>query len=143
MSLNFFKSSYTIRRFSDRDAEIIDGYSHTFYEDIEGVILNVQPDGQDSVQANGEGERRSRKLKTYGDFHLTSSDQATGRRGDWLLYNGSWYECISAVVWTHTPLAHCRGEFVEIPASEINSTLMEEAKEAEDSNEWSDGCDFF
>lgn len=140
MGFGFFKSSYTIRRFNSKDAEIIDGYSHTFYEDIDGVILNVQPDGQDNVQANEEGERRSRKLKTYGDFQLTSSDQATGRRGDWLLYKGSWYECVSAVIWEHTPLAHCRGEFVEIPVSETNPVVMEETN---DSKEWSDDCDFF
>lgn len=140
MNFSFFKSSYTIRRFSNNDTEIIDGYAHTFYEDIEGIILNVQPDGQDNVQADGEGERRSRKLKTYGDFHLTSSDQATGQRGDWLFYKGSWYECVSAVIWEHTPLAHCRGEFVEIPTSEINPALNEEAKVGE---EWSGGCDLF
>lgn len=140
MGFSFFKSSYTIRRFSSKGTEIIDGYSHTFYKDIDGIILDVQPDGQDNVQANEEGERRSRKLKTYGDFHLTSANQATGQRGDWLLYEGSWYECVSAVIWEHTRLAHCRGEFVEVPASEINSGIMEEAKKKE---EWGDGCDLF
>lgn len=140
MGFSFFKSSYTIRRFNSKDTEIIDGYSHTFYEDIDGIILNVQPNGSDNVQANEEGERRSRKLTTYGDFHLTSSDQATGQRGDWLLYKGSWYECVSAVIWDHTPLAHCIGEFVEIPASEANPSIMDESKSDE---EWSGDCDLF
>lgn len=140
MGFSFFKSSYTIRRFNSKETKIIDGYSHTFYEDIEGVILNVQPDGQDSVQANEEGERRSRKLKTYGDFHLASANQATGQRGDWLLYKGSWYECVSAVIWEHTPLAHCRGEFVEVPSSETNPIVMSDVKE---NDEWSDNCDLF
>ncbi len=139
MGFSFFKSTYTIRRFSSQDTEIIDGYAHTFYEDIDGVVLNVQPDGQDNLQAKEEGERRSRKLKTYGDFPFTSSNQATGQRGDWLFYKGSWYECISAVIWDHTPLAHCRGEFVEIPDSETDPILAEEIQNVE----WSDECDPF
>lgn len=114
--LGIFRRNFTIRRFGKE--EIVDGYGHTSYEDSE-VALNVQPLSADELQALPEGERRTKRLKAYGDFTFTTADQSTGRRGDWLLYYGHWYECVSSLGWDHTILRHCKSEFVEIPEAEV------------------------
>lgn len=115
MGFNFFRKRYTIRHFGED--EIIEGYAHTTYEDSE-VMLNVQPLSGKELAALPEGERTTKRVKAYGDMIFTTGDQNMGRRGDWLLYHGHWYECVSSAEWDHTMLAHCKSEFVEIPASE-------------------------
>lgn len=114
--LGVFRRNFKIRRFGKE--EIVDGYGHTSYEDDE-VALNVQPLSADEIQALPEGERRIKRLKAYSDFIFTTADQSTGRRGDWLLYYGHWYECVSSLGWDHTILSHCKSEFVEVPESEV------------------------
>ena len=129
--LGIFRRNFTIRRFGKE--EIIDGYGLTSYEDSE-VSLNVQPLSPDEIQALPEGERRTKRLKAYGDFTFTTADQSTGRRGDWLLYYGHWYECVSSLGWDHTILSHCKSEFVEIPEAETApylSTDSDEEKECD------------
>jgi len=116
-----FRRSFTIRRFG---AEVIvDGNGTTTYEDTTAT-LNVQPLSADELAALPEGERRIRRFKAFGDFLFTTADQDTGRRGDWLYYvgpidpEGHWYECVSSLGWDHTPLRHCRSEFVLVPEME-------------------------
>lgn len=113
--LKLFKRKYIVRRFGED--KIIEGYSHSTYNDIE-VSLNVQPLSKEDLRALPEGERTTKRIKAYGDFDFTAADQANEKRGDWLLYYNRWYECVSAVVWDHTTLSHCESEFVEIAASE-------------------------
>lgn len=113
--LGIFRRKFTIRRFGTE--EIIDGYAHTTFEDTE-TALNVQPMSSDDLQALPEGERRVKRLKAYGDLTFTTADQSTGRRGDWLLYYGHWYECVSSLGWDHTILSHCKSEFVEVAEAE-------------------------
>ena len=74
--LGIFRRNFTIRRFGKE--EIVDGYGHTSYEDST-VSLNVQPLSADEIQALPEGERRTKRLKAYGDFTFTTADQSTGR----------------------------------------------------------------
>lgn len=123
-----FRHNYTIRR--HKEQKIIDGYAYAQYEDFE-VALNVQPQSSDSISANAEGERRVKRLKAYGDFEFTAADQTRGQRGDFLLYKGVWYECMSALDWDHTILCHNKAEFVEIPASEFSDDLVEDVESAE------------
>lgn len=111
-----FRRLYTIRRFGK--TEIVDGYQCAGYEDTE-TSLNVQPLSKDELLALPEGERRTKRLKAYSDFTFTTADQSSGKRGDWLFYNGHWYECVSSIGWDHTMLSHCKSEFVEVAKSEI------------------------
>lgn len=113
--LKLFKRKYIVRRFGEE--KIIDGYSHSTYNDIE-VSLNVQPLSKEDLKALPEGERTTKRIKAYGDFVFTAADQANEKKGDWLLYRNRWFECVSAVEWDHTMLSHCESEFVEIAASE-------------------------
>lgn len=73
--LKIFRRSFTIRHFGDE--EIVDGYGYASYEDKQ-VILNVQPLSADELQALPEGERRTKRLKAYGDYQFTTADQSTG-----------------------------------------------------------------
>ena len=84
--LKIFRRSFTIRHFGDE--EIVDGYGYATYEDRE-VLLNVQPLSADELQALPEGERRTKRLKAYGNYTFTTADQSTGKRGDWLFYCGA------------------------------------------------------
>ena len=113
--LKIFRRSFTIRHFGHE--EIVDGYRYATYQDRE-VLLNVQPLFADELQALPEGERRTKRLKAYGNYTFTTADQSTGKRGDWLFYCGRWYECVSSLDWDHTMLWHCKSEFVEVAESE-------------------------
>lgn len=115
MGINIFRRKFLVRRFGED--EIIDGYSHATYEDFT-TVLNVQPLSADELLALPEGERKTRRLKAFGDDILNTADQTTGRRGDMLLYNGRWYECVSSIYWDHTLLSHCKSEFVEVAQTE-------------------------
>lgn len=115
--LSIFRKKYVIRRFKPQ--EVIDGYITSGHEDMV-TELNVQPADPDSYDALPEGERRFKRLKSFGDLQLTAANQETGTLGDWLYYYGSWYRCVSAVPWDHTILWHCRAEFAEIPESELD-----------------------
>lgn len=123
-----FRRNYTIRRYKEQ--QTIDGYAYAQYEYFD-VVLNVQPQAPDSVSANSEGERRVKRLKAYGDFNFTAADQTRGQRGDFLLYKGVWYECMSALDWDHTILSHNKAEFVEIAASELSDDIAEDIESAE------------
>jgi hypothetical protein len=132
MGLGIFRRAFVIRRFGEES--IIDGYGVAPYAD-ELTSLNVQPLSKDELQALPEGERRVKRMKAFGDLVFTTADQSTGRRGDWLFYQGRmdpeghWYECVSSLGWDHTMLGHCRSEFVlvseaearRVPAPEISA----------------------
>lgn len=117
-----FRRKYTVRHFES--GEIIDGYAHTYFND-ERLMLNVQPLSSDTLEALPEGERRVKRLKAYGDEILTAADQRSGKRGDWLMYGGSWYECVSSLYYDHTILHHCKSEFVEVAAAETQPYMTE------------------
>ena len=123
MGFGIFRRKFKIRRFGED--EIINGYAHAIYTDTE-TSLNVQPLSADELLALPEGERRTKRLKAYGDLIFTTADQSTGRRGDWLLYGGKWYECVSSLDWDHTMLSHCKSEFVEVAETETAPYLKEE-----------------
>lgn len=121
MGLGIFRRAFTIRRFGEEN--FVDGYGVASYTD-EVTSLNVQPLSKDELQALPEGERRTKRMKAFGDLVFTTADQSTGRRGDWLFYQGRmdpeghWYECVSSLGWDHTMLGHCRSEFVQVSEAE-------------------------
>lgn len=147
MGIGIFRRQFVIRQFMAD--ELVDGYSVAKYEDSIAK-LNVQPLSADELHALPEGERRVKRMKAFSDHVFTTSDQSTGRRGDWLFYRGSmdpqghWYECVSSLGWDHTMLHHCRSEFVQVSESESRRFPPPEevAYESDDSDEeGGDDCD--
>lgn len=118
--LSIFRKNHVVRRFAPQ--EITLGYATSRYEDFV-AMLNVQPLGPDALQAIPEGKRQFKRLKVFGDFQFTAADQSKGIPGDWLFYLGAWYECVSAVPWDHTMLAHCRAEFSAVAETESAQNL--------------------
>lgn len=109
--MTLFRQKYTLRR--HKPQKLVNGYGTSLYEDV-SVFLDVQPMPADELQVLPEGERSKKRLQTFGSIPLTASDVNTGTPGDWLWYEGRWYECVSAVYWNHTPLTHIQGEFTAL-----------------------------
>ena len=136
MGFGIFKRSFVIRRFGEE--RLIDGYGVAPFTDTV-AHLNVQPLSKDEIQALPEGEQRVKRMKAFGDLVFTTADQSTGRRGDWLFYQGKmdpeghWYECVSSLGWDHTMLHHCRSEFVLV--SEAESRRVPRPKTGENEEE--------
>lgn len=104
-----FRRPYCIRR---QDVQkFVNGYS--INDSTEFIAyLNIQPLSNDSLLALPEGERKIRRVKSYGSVPLNVADEHTGRQGDLLYYDSKWFECLSCVKWEHTPLKHYEAEFV-------------------------------
>lgn len=121
MGLGIFRRNFVIRRFGSE--ELVNGYGVAPYED-KVTSLNVQPLSKDELYSLPEGQRTTKRMKAFGDLVFTTADQATGRRGDWLFYQGRmdpeghWYECVSSLGWDHTMLGHCRSEFMQVSEAE-------------------------
>jgi len=115
MNTNIFRRPYTVRRHGQQ--EIVKGHAVCGYTELR-TMLNVQPLNPDEIQALPEGERTVKRVKAFGDYPLTAANQFTGTPGDWLFYDGNWYECKSCVKRDHTPIAHYRSEFVIVPETE-------------------------
>lgn len=109
--VGIFRKSYTVRRFSAQT--VVMGYTTSGHTDAVEK-LNVQPLSPDELKALPEGERTIKRLKAFGDFPVRAADQSAGTPGDFLFYNGQWFECTSSVPWDHTMLSHYRSEFADI-----------------------------
>lgn len=92
--------------------------------------LNVQPLGANDLKALPEGLRQTKRLKAWGNDKLTAGDQQTGQQGDWLYYDGRWYECVSCIAWDHTLLSHYRSEFCLVDGSVAKKNLEPPAESA-------------
>jgi len=112
MVIGLFKKTYIVKKFGQQN---IDGGYQSYTHTEIPVKLNVQPLSVNDLQALPEGSRTVKRVKSYGPDKLTSVDDMNNIPGDWLFYNGYWYECKSSVVWDHTPLSHYRSEFVILP----------------------------
>lgn len=124
MGISIFRRSFVIRRFDEECS--IGGHSAALYHDTV-TELDVQPLSADELKALPEGERRTKRMKAFGDTVLRTSEEETGQRGDWLFYQGKmdqkghWYECVSSVGWDHTLLGHCKSEFVMVSEAESSN----------------------
>lgn len=112
MSVGLFRRPYTVRKHLPQ--EIIDGYPSARYRDFT-MRLDVQPFTPDELMALPEGARTGKRVKTFGADELISADGYTNTPGDFLFYQGLWYECTSSVRWDHTLLSHYRSDFVLLP----------------------------
>ena len=115
MYIGLFKKPYTLRRYGEQT--VTGGYASAPYADME-VRLDVQPFNPDELLTLPEGERTIKRIKSFGQSRLTSTDEFKGIAGDRLFYQGYWYECTSSVMWEHTMLAHYRSEFTILPPRE-------------------------
>lgn len=135
MGLGIFKREFVVRRFGNE--QIIKGYGVASYSDTT-ARLNVQPLSKDEIQALPEGEQKTKRMKAFGNLVFTAADQSTGRRGDWLFYQGKmdpeghWYECVSSLGWDHTMLNHCRSEFVIVSEAEARRVPRPKTDEREE-----------
>lgn len=109
--MNIWKKPYTLRRFTEQKNN--NGYMSQGYKDIT-VSLDVQPVDSTQTQVTVNGKRMSARITSYGSFPIQVEDTATGKRADWLFYNGHWFECDSSVYYEHTPLAHYTSQFVMV-----------------------------
>lgn len=112
MNITLFNKKYWVRRFGEQKE--VRGYFTAGYSDFI-ASLNVHPMGADQMQALPEGERKLKRLEAHGSDVLIVANQDTGVKGDLLLYDGDWYECISAQKWDHTILSHLNYQFVIVP----------------------------
>ena len=113
MLFSFFKKDYIIRRFGEET--VVNGVSGAPHKDFVVAMEDVQYLSSDDLQALPEGERTVRHIKSIGSTKFITADEEAGTPGDWLYYNGRWYECKSCQFWDHTRLAHYESEFVEVP----------------------------
>lgn len=138
MGIGIFRRKFVVRRFGEEAT--VDGYGVAPYSDTT-AFLNVQPLSKDELKTLPEGEQRTKRMKAFGDLVFTTADQSTGRRGDWLFYQGKmdqaghWYECVSSLGWDHTMLGHCRSEFVLVAEAEARRVPLPSIDPS-----WEGGC---
>ena len=106
--LNIWKKWYPLRRFEGQT--FVKGHAIRQYSDMR-VYLDVQPQGNDTVVAE-DGKRRFANIISYGKAMIRVENVDAGILGDWLWYEGAWYECKSSLMYEHTPLAHYTCTFV-------------------------------
>ena len=75
-------------------------------------LIDDASDGADEGAATTSIEEQ---VKAIGSTAFTTADEETGKPGDWLYYQGRWYECKSCQLWDHTILSHYESEFTEVP----------------------------
>jgi len=105
--LTLWHRPYTIRRF------ITENTSETLT-----VKMNVQPAKTDTHLTEEAGDMVVKKLISFGRSAIYAADKNTGIMADRLLYNELWYECLSSLDWTHTPLRHFEATWVLMDTKE-------------------------
>lgn len=129
--MKLWRKEYTLRTFGVQKTK--KGYASTKEYTDTVVKLDVQPDTGTQLQVLAEGERRTMRLYTFGDFPIKTADQKTGIRADMLFYAGRWYECVSSVLHSNTPLAHYKSAFLSVPesanATDVNPPESQEIPE--------------
>ena len=110
--MSIFKKPYLVRRFGapfeEDGGEPADHYEKTFDMDVQIAV----PSG---AEANPEGQRKSKRLNSWGNTEMLAADDTTGTVADWLQYRGQWYECTSCEYREHTILNHWRSEWTRLP----------------------------
>ena len=104
-----FKSKYILRRFGEADRNGYRSYTDRV------IRLNVQSLNEKEREALPEGQRSSRRVKSFGKDEVHTVNQRTGIPADLLYCCGEWYECEQASLWAHTPLVHWECQWVVLP----------------------------
>lgn len=108
--LKIWKKYYKLRRFKEQTFD--DGYASRTYEDTM-VFLDVQPDNNNTI-VTPDGKRRTIGITSYGTFPITVEDVETGTAGDWLYFEGWWYECKSSMMYEHSIVSHYTSSFIAV-----------------------------
>ena len=112
MNVSLFNRKYWLRRFGEQ-REVL-GYLTAGYTDCV-VSIHAHPMGTDALQALPEGERSLKRIEGHGSYKLIAADPNRGAKGDLLLYDGSWYECLVSMGYSQTILSHYNYQFVQVP----------------------------
>lgn len=88
------------------------------------IMLNVQPLSANELKALPEGTRQDKRLKAFGSYELTATDQHSQQRGDWMYYRGRWYVCLSCILRDHTAVGHFRSEWESVSEAERPANLV-------------------
>jgi len=112
--LSIWHKPYTIRRFSP------EGRSKKFT-----LKMNVQPSKANDHLTEEPGDRSVKYLVSFGRNEVLAADENNETLADRLLYMGLWYECLSSVYWSHTPLKHHKAEWVLLPPKEQTTYSVE------------------
>ena len=112
MNVSLFNRKYWLRRFGEQRE--VKGYLTADFNDCV-VSIHAHPMGTDTLQALPEGERSVKRIEGHGPHKLIAADPNTGMKGDLLLYDGNWYECVVSMSYTQTILAHYNYQFVQVP----------------------------
>lgn len=111
MGLRLWKKKRLIRRFSEPVNEggfSIPGETEEFY-----IMADVQT--TDATTTTGEdGDHSVQHLKVFTDTRLHIANEMTKTQGDWLWFQGRWFECRSARLSENTFLKHWTCTFVEL-----------------------------
>jgi hypothetical protein len=113
MNIGLFNKDYIVRRFGK--VNVVNGYVVADYTDIK-VSMHVHPLDYNSVMMTPAGERKTKRLEAESNDKLYTSDHDKGIQGDWLYYDGWWYECIKDADYNATILSHHNYQFVSVPS---------------------------
>ncbi len=112
MNVTIFNRNYWLRRFGEQRE--VKGYLTAGFQDYV-VSIHAHPLGTDALQALPEGERSVKRIEGHGKYPLVAADPNHGKKGDLLLYDGSWYECVVSMSYKLTVLSHYNYQFVQVP----------------------------
>lgn len=112
MNISLFNRKYWLRRFGEQRE--VKGYLTAGYKDCV-ISIHAHPMGTDALQALPEGERSVKRIEGHGSYKLIAADPNEGKKGDLLLYDGNWYECLVSMSYKQTILSHYNYQFVQVP----------------------------
>ena len=107
--MKFFKHKYKLRRF--KEVVIEGGYASIPYEELT-VLADIQTTDR-SMTSGLDGTTEVQNIKVFCDEEILPENSATGQKGDWIFFQGRWFECKSTRLSENTPLRHWTATFVE------------------------------
>jgi len=110
MSMNFFRKSYKVRRYSA--PKNVDGYVGYDFEDIT-LQMDIQT-MSDDVITTPDGQESVKRIKAFCDKPVLVRDPDKQQRADRVFFDGLWFECKSSRLSDNTPLRHYTATFTEI-----------------------------
>ena len=113
MGIGLWKKPYTLRRF--KGAVASGGYVTQDYEDMV-VRLDIQTTDKSGTMSEF-GDHTVQRIKVFTidkKTEIKPADEKSGTSGDWVWFQGKWFECRSARLSENTILHHWTCTFVEL-----------------------------
>ena len=112
MGLLLWKRNYILRRFKDAQAG-----GGIITEDFDDIVVSVDIQTTDRSSTTSEtGDHTMQRIKVFTrdeKFEIKPADEANGTKGDWIWFQGKWFECQSSRLSDNTFLRHWTCTFVE------------------------------